>query len=124
MEQNARLQPSRLRSRRIRASFGAARQSSAVARAARYVLVVLAALAAGCSSEPTASAPAQLAPSTSQHVAIGQLPLVDIDAVLRHTKALSADQFEGRAPGSKGEDLTVNYIVDAFKKSGLKPGNT
>jgi Zn-dependent M28 family amino/carboxypeptidase len=84
----------------------------------------LAAIAAGCSNDPTASAPAQLAPSTSQHTAIGQLPPVDIDAVLRHTKTLSADRFEGRAPGSKGEELTVNYLVDTFKKMGLKPGNT
>ena len=91
----------------------------------RYVFVlVLAAFAAGCSSEPKTSAPAQLAPSTSQHAAIGQLPPIDIDAVLRHIKALSADEFEGRAPGGKGEELTVNYLVDAFKKIGLKPGNT
>jgi Zn-dependent M28 family amino/carboxypeptidase len=87
-------------------------------------LLCLAAFVAGCSTEPTTSAPAQLPPSTSQHIAIGQLPQIDIDAVLRHTKALSADQFEGRAPGSKGEELTVNYLVDAFKKTGLKPGNT
>src|SRR6185436_9409040 len=88
------------------------------------VFVALAALAAGCSSGPANSAPAQLSPSTSQHTAIGQLPQVDIDAVLRHTKTLSSDQYEGRAPGSKGEELSVNFIVDAFKKSGLKPGNT
>jgi len=88
------------------------------------VFVTLAALAAGCSSGPANSAPAQLSPSTSQHTAIGQLPQVDIDAVLRHTKTLSSDQYEGRAPGSKGEELSVNFIVDAFKKSGLKPGNT
>ncbi len=43
---------------------------------------------------------------------------------MRYTKELSADQFEGRAPGSKGEELTVNYLVDTFRKSGLKPGNT
>jgi Zn-dependent M28 family amino/carboxypeptidase len=90
----------------------------------RLIFVGLAAIAAGCSSEPTTSAPAQLSPSTSQHTAIGHLPPIDIDAVLRHTKTLSADEFEGRAPGSKGEDLTVNYIVDTFRKSGLKPGNT
>jgi Zn-dependent M28 family amino/carboxypeptidase len=93
-------------------------------RSVLLIFPLLAAIAAGCSSEPATPAPAQLAPSTSQHIAIGQLPTVDIDAVLRHTKALSADQFEGRAPGSKGEELTVNYLVDTFKKTGLKPGNT
>ena len=87
-------------------------------------MFALAAVAAGCSSEPKPSAPAQLAPSTSQHAAIGQLPSIDIGAILRDIKALSANEFEGRAPGGKGEELTVNYLVDAFKKIGLKPGNT
>ncbi|HEY5036599.1 MAG TPA: hypothetical protein VII74_05660 [Chthoniobacterales bacterium] len=43
--------------------------------------------------------------------------------LLAHIKALSSDQFEGRAPGSHGEDLSVHYIIDQFKKLGLKPGN-
>jgi Zn-dependent M28 family amino/carboxypeptidase len=55
---------------------------------------------------------------------IGQLPEIDIDAVLAHTKVLSSDEYEGRAPGTKGEELTVNYLIDEFKKAGLKPGNT
>ena len=89
-----------------------------------FCTFALAVVAAGCSSEPKPSAPAQLAPSTSQHAAIGQLPSIDIGAILRDIKALSANEFEGRAPGGKGEELTVNYLVDAFKKIGLKPGNT
>ena len=55
---------------------------------------------------------------------IGQLPAIDIDALLAHTKVLSSDEFEGRAPGTKGEELSVNYLADQFKKAGLKPGNT
>jgi Zn-dependent M28 family amino/carboxypeptidase len=51
-------------------------------------------------------------------------PGIDADAVLRHTKVLSSDEYEGRAPGTKGEDLAVRYIVDQFKSIGLKPGNT
>jgi Zn-dependent M28 family amino/carboxypeptidase len=57
-------------------------------------------------------------------IAMAQLPDVDTAAVLTHTKVLSSDEFEGRAPGTKGEELTVNYLVDQFKKIGLKPGNT
>jgi Zn-dependent M28 family amino/carboxypeptidase len=57
-------------------------------------------------------------------VAMAQLPDIDAAAVLAHTKVLSSDEFEGRAPGTKGEDLTVNYLVDQFTKIGLKPGNT
>ena len=37
---------------------------------------------------------------------------------------LSSDEFEGRAPGSKGEELTVKFLQDAFTKIGLEPGNT
>jgi len=45
------------------------------------------------------------------------------DAMLADIKALSSDEFEGRGPGTKGEELSVNYIADRFKKIGLKPGN-
>jgi Zn-dependent M28 family amino/carboxypeptidase len=55
---------------------------------------------------------------------LAQLPDVDTNAVLQHVKVLSSDEFEGREPGSKGEDLTVAYLIDQFKKAGLKPGNT
>ena len=59
-----------------------------------------------------------------QRVPIGELPDVDTDAVLAHIKTLSSDEFEGRGPGTKGEELTVAYLTDQFKKLGLKPGNT
>ena len=36
---------------------------------------------------------------------------------------LASDAFEGRAPGTKGEDLTVAYLVDELRKMGLAPGN-
>ncbi len=43
--------------------------------------------------------------------------------ILAHTKVLSSDEFEGRAPGSPGEEKTVAYLVAEFKKLGLQPGN-
>ena len=45
------------------------------------------------------------------------------DELLSHIKTLASDEFEGRAPGTKGEELTVNYLTGQFKKLGLKPGN-
>ena len=51
-------------------------------------------------------------------------PEIDGNAVLKHTKILSSDEFEGRGPGTNGEEKTVNYIIEEFKKAGLKPGNT
>src|SRR5437867_3836721 len=78
----------------------------------------------GGPAPPGGGAPPQLVPSTSQHTTIGQLPAIDIDALLAHTKMLSSDAFEGRAPGTKGEELSVAYLADQFKKLGLKPGNS
>jgi len=43
--------------------------------------------------------------------------------LLRHIKVLASDQFEGRGPGTPGEELTVKYITEQFQKLGLKPGN-
>ena len=45
------------------------------------------------------------------------------DKILTHIKRLSSDEFEGRGPGTRGETLTVNYLTDQFKRSGLAPGN-
>src|SRR3954463_12148576 len=43
--------------------------------------------------------------------------------LLKHIKVLASDEFEGRAPGSKGEELSVKYIYEQFKALGLEPGN-
>ena len=43
--------------------------------------------------------------------------------LLAHIKVLASDEFEGRAPGTPGEDRTVAYLRDRFKALGLKPGN-
>jgi Zn-dependent M28 family amino/carboxypeptidase len=51
------------------------------------------------------------------------LDSINASEVLEHTRVLSSDQFEGRAPGTKGEELTVQYLVSRFKEMGLKPGN-
>src|SRR5213592_3231855 len=51
------------------------------------------------------------------------LEAITPDGLLAHIKVLASDEFEGRAPGSKGEDLSVKYITDQFKKIGLKPGD-
>jgi Zn-dependent M28 family amino/carboxypeptidase len=40
-----------------------------------------------------------------------------------HITTLASDEFEGRAPGTRGETLTVGYLVDQFTRAGLLPGN-
>jgi Zn-dependent M28 family amino/carboxypeptidase len=90
----------------------------------RYFLIGIAIAASACSSEPKSAPVAQTAPSVSQHLPIGQLPPIDLTQLLAHTKKLSSDEYEGRAPGTKGEELAVTYIANQFKNVGLKPGNT
>jgi Zn-dependent M28 family amino/carboxypeptidase len=61
-----------------------------------------------------AASPAPIAPASES---------IRADDLLRHIKRLSSDEFEGRAPGTRGEELTVRYLVEQFKSFGLKPGN-
>jgi Zn-dependent M28 family amino/carboxypeptidase len=42
---------------------------------------------------------------------------------MQHIKVLSSDEFEGRAPATKGEELTVNYLTQQFRRAGAQPGN-
>lgn len=51
-------------------------------------------------------------------------PKIDPAAIIKHVKVLASDEYEGRAPGTHGEELAVTYIADEFKQLGLKPGNT
>jgi Zn-dependent M28 family amino/carboxypeptidase len=45
------------------------------------------------------------------------------DGILSHIRILASDAFEGRAPGTAGEDSTVQYLTAQFKALGLAPGN-
>jgi len=51
------------------------------------------------------------------------LEAITPDDLLKHIKVLASDEYEGRAPGSKGEELSVKYITEQFRNVGLKPGN-
>ncbi len=48
---------------------------------------------------------------------------ITADDLLRHIQTLSADEFEGRLPGTPGEEKTVNYLRQQFEGLGLEPGN-
>ena len=51
------------------------------------------------------------------------LSAITPDGLLAHIKVLASDEFEGRAPGTKGEELSIKYITNQFNQIGLKPGN-
>jgi Zn-dependent M28 family amino/carboxypeptidase len=63
----------------------------------------------------------------AQTISAQSLPPVNVpamtDATMKEvTKTLSSDAFEGRAPGSAGEEKTTAYLVEKFKAAGLVPG--
>lgn len=45
-----------------------------------------------------------------------------IERIDHHIRTLSDDSFEGRAPGTVGERMTVAYLSGAFSAVGLEPG--
>jgi Zn-dependent M28 family amino/carboxypeptidase len=45
------------------------------------------------------------------------------DSLLQNTRVLASDEFEGRAPGTPGEERTVAFLEDRFRALGLQPGN-
>ena len=60
--------------------------------------------------------------------AVDALPQVTVPALSEATmkdvtRELSLDSYEGRAPGSVGEEKTVAYLIAKFKAAGLEPGN-
>ena len=77
----------------------------------KFVLVAIAFALSACAKEPTGPIP------------VKDLPNINADLALADIKKLASDEFEGRAPGSKGEELTVQYLTEQFKAAGLEPGN-
>ncbi len=61
--------------------------------------------------------------SAALAVAADPVPVISAANILARTKILASDEFEGRAPGSAGEEKTVAYLVTELQKLGLQPGN-
>ena len=93
-----------------------------------HALVSLAAMltfAFACTTAPT-DVNTNSAGPTASSVAADLKPVLDsitANDIMQHTKALSADEYEGRGPGTKGEELTVKYLTEQYQRIGLKPGN-
>src|SRR5689334_25384644 len=51
------------------------------------------------------------------------LDTINSASLLNEIKTLSSDDFEGRAPGTPGEEKTIAYLEQQFQQIGLAPGN-
>ena len=50
-------------------------------------------------------------------------PELSVETMKSITEQLSSDAFEGRAPGTPGEEKTLALLTERFKAAGLEPGN-
>ena len=85
--------------------------------------VAAAALLAACKPADPPAAPAAQAPAAapaSTHAFNADIKEADYAELV---KTLASDEFEGRGPGTAGEDKTVDYIKAQFERLGLQPGN-
>ncbi len=46
---------------------------------------------------------------------------ISAERIKAHVAYLSSDRLEGRGPGTRGEELTTEYLAGEFNKAGLKP---
>ena len=52
-----------------------------------------------------------------------QAPLISEAGMRTHVMQLASDAFGGRAPGSPGEAMTIDYLERTLREAGLSPGN-
>ncbi|MEE8146112.1 MAG: hypothetical protein V3T24_00790, partial [Longimicrobiales bacterium] len=83
----------------------------------------LAGLALGCggADEARDEGAALQVPAASEVGAV--LESITADGLLAHIDVLASDEFEGRGPGTPGEELTVAYLTEQLRDLGLEPGN-
>ena len=48
--------------------------------------------------------------------------LITEQSLLNHIEILSSDEFEGRAPATRGDTLTIDYLVEQMENIGVQPG--
>jgi Zn-dependent M28 family amino/carboxypeptidase len=73
-------------------------------------------------SETHSATPATAGNPATESTNVGEDAMTEAD-YRRHIEILSSDEFGGRAPASPGEQLTVDYLTDAFSGLGLEPAN-
>lgn len=51
------------------------------------------------------------------------LKSITADDMKTHISILASDEFLGRAPSTEGEEKTINYLAEEFRRIGLEPAN-
>ena len=89
----------------------------------RSIFWVLIIFLYGCSQEPQSEQVSAEAVKLSKKTKNTGINAITEEALTQHIKTLASDDFGGRAPGTQGETLTIEYLINEFKNAGLQPGN-
>ena len=90
----------------------------------RWMPLAVAALLAGCAPAPQPrpellpadhNGPPELPPAMPRPAASDEISTERMSEI---TRVLSLDDFQGRAPGTPGEDKTVTYLIQQFHMAG------
>lgn len=94
------------------------------------IFLSLALLLAACGQDQQAAAPEPTPTTTAEPAPADGIPeraattaAITAEDLAAQIALVSDDVFEGRGPGSKGEKLTVAYLISEFERLGLEPGN-
>jgi Zn-dependent M28 family amino/carboxypeptidase len=69
------------------------------------------------------SAPSEADSATKQENFQEVYTAISGERITEDIKTLASDEFEGRLPTTKGEELTLDYLTSELKKAGVQPGN-
>lgn len=81
------------------------------------ILAAASLLAVACSPAPTTGPEASYTPEVDDE---GYVDARFNENYREHLRTLSSDEFEGRAPGTTGETLTIDYVTELFSSLGVE----
>jgi hypothetical protein len=85
---------------------------------ANWSPVLLLSTVAACTQAPGSDAP--VGDSAAVVIAANT---IDASHIMRHVGTLASDEYEGRSPGTRGEQRSIDYLAGEFQRLGLEPGH-
>lgn len=87
-------------------------------------LLIAGLLLSGCGNDASdvTAEPAIAAPSAPENDANTAVLAITADLMRGYVKELADDKYEGRGPGSRGDDLARQYLISELEQLGLLPG--
>jgi len=93
-----------------------------VKKISTFVLISLSSLLFACSKQEAATEAAPAAAEGGSEAALQAVQQIESEYMRGIIKEISQDSYEGRGPGSRGDDKTRAYLTERLVELGLEPG--